>query len=191
MAFIKDSATITLLLKAWGQGDPAPLEALIERTYQALHDIARARLWDERPDHTLTPTALVNEAFIKIAGMSGLGLQSRVQFFALCGVIIRNILVSHARRRNRHKRGGGQHLERFDEENLMHRSAEELIALDDGLSDLAAVDPRKALVVEIRFFGGLTTEEAAEALAVSAPTIKRELRVAKSWLSNYIHRRYP
>ena len=181
-----DPTTISILLKAWGGGDKRALNDLIEKTYHVLYGIARTQLSDERKEHTLNPTALINEAYVKLDGLQNLRLQNRVQFYALCGVIIRNILVGHARRRNRQKRGDGQTPLVLSEETVEGSSCSELIALDEGLRDLANFDPRKALIVEIRFFAGLTTMEAAEALNLSTPTIKRELRLEKSWLFNYM-----
>lgn len=181
-----DSASITMLLKFWGEGDEAALHSLVEHAYSTIYNIARVKLWGERRNHTLTPTALVNEAYLKIAAIKDLRLQSRAQFFALCGVIIRNILTSHARRKLQLKRGAGQRPLNLDEQNVMDYSAAELIALDDGLKDLADLDPRKALAIEVRFFGGLSIEEAAQALAISPATLKRDLKMAKAWLSDYI-----
>ncbi len=180
------SSTITILLDAWGQGNKEAFLKLIEKTYKTLYSIARAQLADERRNHTLNPTALINEAFIKLDGLPNPRLQNRTQYYALCGVIIRHILTGYARRRNRKKRGEGQPLLSFDEELVDGGNMCELITLDEGLKELALLDPRKALIVEIRFFGGLSIQETADVLNLSAPTIKRDLRLAKSWLFRYM-----
>ncbi|HBL30219.1 MAG TPA: RNA polymerase subunit sigma-70 [Acidobacteria bacterium] len=174
---------ITQLLQRWSQGDRAAADEILPLVYGELRRIAEGHFRRERPGHTLQATALVHEAWLRLAEESGLQWQSRVQFFGLVAHLIRRILVDHARRQNRLKRGGGAF--RVDLEEAMEVAAgrpPELEALDDALERLAAVDPRKARVVELRFFAGLTMEETAESLGVSVETVGREWRRARAWL---------
>ncbi len=176
------AANATTLLRAWGNGDEDARERLIPIVYGELRRLARHYLRGERPGHSVQTTALVNEAYIRLVDYKRIQWQDRAHFFAVSAQLMRRILVDHARRRNQ-KRGAG----------LLHVSLEEaavlagfedvnLIALDAAMNDLARLDPRKAQVVEMRFFGGLSVEEAAAALKVSPVTVKRDWRLARAWL---------
>jgi len=174
---------ITQLLQRWSRGDRAAAEEILPLVYGELRRIAEGHFRKERPGHTLQATALVHEAWMRLAEESGLRWQSRVQFFGLVAHLIRRILVDHARRQNRLKRGGGAQRVSLDEAmEVAAGRPPELVALDDALERLAEVDPRKAKVVELRFFAGLTVEETAEVLGVSVETVGREWRRARAWL---------
>jgi RNA polymerase sigma factor (TIGR02999 family) len=174
---------ITGLLIAWSNGDDAALEQLMPLVYEELHRLAHSYMRGERPGHTLQTTALVNEAYLRLAGYRGVRRQERAQFFALAAQLMRRILVDHARTRERQKRGGRAARLQLDEAAVLspERSGE-LLALDEALSRLAEIDPRKSRVVEMRFFGGLRNEEIAEALKVSVKTVTRDWQVAEAWL---------
>ena len=156
---------------------------LIPLVYQELHRIAEAYLRSQRPGHTLQPTALLHEAYIKLAGADGQDWNGRTHFFATAAAIMRNILVDHARSRQAEKRGGGAAPVPLD---LVVDRAEEkpadLVALDDALRALASHDERKARVLELRYFGGLSVEETAETMGLSVATVGREARIAAAWL---------
>lgn len=177
---------ITQWLERWGSGDPEATEHVFTLVYAELRRIAARQLRGERSDHTLQATAIVNEAYLRLSGQEGLHWPSRAHFFAFAAHLIRRILVDHARQHNRAKRGG--RLERItltELEQLGAMAASErpdLVALDDALSALEALDARKAAVVELRFFAGLTMEEIAAQLGVSSETVGREWRRAKAWL---------
>jgi len=174
---------ITQLLQRWSRGDHAAADEILPLVYGELRRIAESHFRRERPGHTLQATALVHEAWLRLVEETGLRWQSRVQFFGLVAHLIRRILVDHARRQNRAKRGGGAH--RVGLEKAMDVAAgrpPELVALDDALEHLATVDPRKAKVVELRYFAGLSVEETAEVLGVSVETVGREWRRARAWL---------
>jgi RNA polymerase sigma factor (TIGR02999 family) len=173
----------TLLLQAWGEGDAQALDRLAPLVYRELHRIARGYMAHERPNHTLQATALVNEAYLRLVDTRQANWQDRAHFLALCARAMRQILVDHARSRASEKHGGGQMLMQFDE-NLgsPESSHPHLLELDDALTRLAEIDPRKSQVVELRFFGGLSLEETAEALKVSPRTVKRDWQLARAWL---------
>ncbi|MFL6196242.1 MAG: sigma-70 family RNA polymerase sigma factor [Thermoanaerobaculia bacterium] len=174
---------ITQLLQRWSDGDPEAAEKAIARVYGELHRIAAQHLRRERCDHTLQATAIVNEAYLRLSGSGELHWPSRAHFFAFASKLIRRILVDHSRNRNRAKRGGGW--ERVELDLLADRLPErgpDLVMLDEALSNLEAVDPRKAAVVELRFFGGLTLDEIGEQLGISVETAGREWRRARAWL---------
>lgn len=174
---------ITQLLQRWSEGDRQAADEILPLVYGELRRIAEGHFRKERPGHTLQPTALVHEAWLRLAKERGLQWQSRVQFFGLAAHLIRRILVDHARKHNRQKRGGGiQRVELEEAAELAAGRPPELTALDDALERLAAVDPRKAKVVELRFFAGLDVAETAEVLGVSVETVKREWRRARAWL---------
>ncbi len=159
------------------------IDELLPHVYQELRRIAAAYLRAQRPDHTLQPTALLNEAYIRLAASNEQQWSNRTHFFATAAAIMRNILVDHARARQAEKRGGGATLISLDEAN--ERAAgkpADLIALDDALRALAAEDERKARVLELRYFAGLSVEETAEALQLSVATVGREARFATAWL---------
>jgi RNA polymerase sigma factor (TIGR02999 family) len=148
-----------------------------------LRRLARDYLRRERPDHTLQPTALVNEAYLRIVDQRRVSLQNRAQFFGLAAQLMRHILVDHARARAAEKRGGGQPRLSLDEARVVIEDrAAGVVALDEALQRLAALDPRKGRIVEMRFFGGLSVEETASALGVSDKTVMRDWRIAKIWL---------
>ncbi|MGH9802895.1 MAG: sigma-70 family RNA polymerase sigma factor [Blastocatellia bacterium] len=174
---------VTGLLVAWRQGDQAALEQLTPLVFAELHQMAHAQMSRERGGHLLQTTALVNEAYLKLMNSSQVDWQNRAQFFALAATLMRRILVDIVRQRQFQKRGGAVVQVAFDEALAVPiKRPTDLVALDDALEDLAKLDARKSRVVELRFFGGLSIEETASVLDVSADTVKREWRAAKLWL---------
>jgi RNA polymerase sigma factor (TIGR02999 family) len=174
--------TVTGLLIAWRQGDAAALEQLVPLVHQELHRIAQRCMRGERAGHSLQATALVNEAYIRLIGAQKVDWQNRVHFLAVSARLMRRILVDAARAKQYQKRGAGAQQVTLDDALVISEPGRELIALDDALDALAKVDDRKARVVEMRFFGGLSVEETAAALGVSADTVMRDWRLAKAWL---------
>jgi RNA polymerase sigma factor (TIGR02999 family) len=173
----------TQLLRAWASGDQGALERLTPRVYGELRRIAGHFMRDERPGRTIQTTALVHEAYLKLIDVSNVEWQHRAHFFAVSAQIMRHILLDRARRRVAAKRGGAAARVNLDEvADIGSGRARETIALDDALNALAKVDPRKARVIEMRFFAGLTVEETAEVLQVSSDTVKRDWRLARAWL---------
>jgi RNA polymerase sigma factor (TIGR02999 family) len=175
---------VTLLLRAWSDGDETAFEQLLPLVEAALRRLARAYMARERRGHTLQTTALVNEAFLRLVGAQRTRWQDRAHFVGIAARLMRRVLIDHARCRGYQKRGGDAQRVTFDEA-LVAGSCEvstNLIALDRALEGLAAFDPRKAKVVELRFFGGLSVDETAEVLHMSTDTIKRDWRLAKQWL---------
>jgi RNA polymerase sigma factor (TIGR02999 family) len=176
------------LLIEWRQGDEAALDKLTPLVYDEIRRIAHRYLQRERDGHTLQTTALVNEAYIRLAGAQNVAWQNRAHFFAVTAQVMRHILIDHARRRNYVKHGGETHQVAFDEAlageaSLMSQPrAAELLALDEALDELAKLDERKSRVVELRYFGGLSLDETAEVLEVSQMTVRRDWRAAKAWL---------
>ncbi|MFN2491427.1 MAG: sigma-70 family RNA polymerase sigma factor [Pyrinomonadaceae bacterium] len=175
---------LTGLLMEWRQGDTAALDRLVPMVYDEIRRIAHRYMQSEREGHTLQTTALVNEAYLRMAAQQKIEWQNRAHFFAVTAQVMRHILIDHARRRNYVKRGGTEaHQVPLDESLLMSQPrAAELIALEEALKELAALDPRKGRVVELRYFGGLSQEETAEILGVSLMTVRRDWRAAKAWL---------
>jgi RNA polymerase sigma-70 factor (ECF subfamily) len=176
---------VTELLIAWSAGDQSALETLTPLVHDELRRLAHHYMNGERPGHTLQTSALVNEAYLKLIDQKRVEFKNRTQFFALAATLMRHILVDHARSRQYLKRGGGA--QRVSLDSALPVGAdrdEDLVALDAALVRLAAIDARKSRVVELRFFGGLSVEETAEALGVSAVTVMREWRMAKAWLYN-------
>jgi len=174
---------ISGLLVAWSKGDQASLSELMPLVYKDLRGIARRQLGRQTPGHILQSGTLVHEAYLKMVKSRGIRCQNRAHFFALCSHMIRQILVDDARRRRGAKRGGGQVEVPLDEALLGTKArGVEIEALDDALTCLAKIDPRKARVVELRFFGGLSVEETAELLETSEETVTRDWRLAKAWL---------
>jgi RNA polymerase sigma-70 factor, ECF subfamily len=174
---------VTALLLNWSEGDQEAPAKLMPLVYDELRRLARDYLRRERPDHTLQPTALVNEAYLRIVDQRRVSLQNRAQFFGLAAQLMRHILVDHARTRAAEKRGGLQHKLSLDEARVaIEDRAAGVVALDEALKSLAAIDPRKSQIVEMRFFGGLSVEETASALCVSDKTVMRDWRIAKIWL---------
>jgi RNA polymerase sigma factor (TIGR02999 family) len=181
-----DGRPITLLLREWSQGDRGALEQLAPLVYDELHRLAAAYMRRERKGHTFSPTALVSEAFLHLAGGEQLAFGDRVQFFAVAARQMRRILVDHARRSAAGKRGGKQRPVTFDEAMVPDERPEELCALDEALGALAAIDERKARVVELHYFGGMTHKEIAAALEVHENTVARDLRLAEAWLLRHL-----
>src|SRR5215471_354052 len=174
---------ITSLLAAWGDGEVGVLDELMEIVYPELRRIARKHLAGRLPAQTLESAALANEAYIKLVRVNEIHFESRLQFFALCAQIIRHILVDHARNRGYAKRGGGAVQIPLDEGQFgSPMPGVEVLDLDRALTSLSKVDPRKARVVELRHFGGLSVEETAEVLRISPETAKRDWKMAKAWL---------
>ncbi|HYO16449.1 MAG TPA: sigma-70 family RNA polymerase sigma factor [Thermoanaerobaculia bacterium] len=174
---------VTEALRAWRSGREEAEERLLRLLYPELHRMAERFLRGERPDHTLQPTALVHEAYLQLVDQRRVDWQSRRHFFAIAARVMRRILVDHARRHLRQKRGADR--QRVLLEDLSGLGVErlpELVALDEALAALAKIDARKAEVVELRYFGGFTAEETAEILAISVPTVGRHWRVARAWL---------
>ena len=180
---------ITALLEQWGRGDQQALEQLTPLVYNELHRLASQYLRRERLDHTLQSTALVNEAYLKLAGQHSMRWQNRAHFFGIAAQLIRRILVDYARSRYAEKRGSSAPKLSLDEvlESAAARDLD-LIALDDALEDLARIDARQSRVVELRFFAGLSVEETAEILQMSPATVKREWTAAKAWLFRQLRR---
>jgi len=174
---------VTQLLLAWNDGDESALEKLAPLVYAELRRLAKRRMRLERPDHTLQTTALINEAYLRLVDVRNVHWQNRAHFFALCARLMRRILVDYARTRHYAKRGGGAQPVSLDQSPAVSPApSTDLVAVDDALHALAEVDARKAQVVELRFFGGLTVEESAEVLKVSPETVRRDWKLAKVWL---------
>jgi len=174
---------VTGLLVAWSAGDASALEQLMPIVHAELHRLARRLMRGERDGHTLRTTALVNEAYVRLIDLSRVRWQDRAHFFAMSARLMRRILVDHARSRKYQKRGGTQRRVSLDEALVIApERGDDLVALDAALDALAAVDPRKSQVVELRFFGGLSVEETAHALGVSGVTVMRDWHLAKAWL---------
>ena len=176
------ASAVTTLLRAWRRGDQAAFERLTPLVYDQLRRRARHYLRGERPNHTLRPTALVHEAYLRLVNLDQVDWQDRSHFFALAARQMRRILVDSARARRYQKRGGGAVSVTFDEALAVSRRDPDLVALDDALELLAQQDERKVRVVELRFFGGLTNDEIAEALGISSDTVTRDWQMAKLWL---------
>lgn len=186
------SASITEFLHAWGAGDRAALDALIPIVYHALHQQARLALRREGVGHTLQPTALVNEAFLRLVEQRHVRWESRTQFFAVAAQLMRRVLVDHARARRSAKRGGRVHHVTLAaaRPTAGHGEADavDVLALDEALERLTALDPAKVRIVELRYFAGLSVDETAKAVGVSPSTIDREWAVAKRWLRRELER---
>lgn len=178
---------VTQMLVAWGNGDQAARDQLMPLVYDELHRLAHQYMNRERPGHTLQTSALVNEAFVKLVDQKDVHWQNRAHFFGIAAQLMRRILVDHARSRHYAKRGGDARQVSLDEVAIVSpERAAEVVALDDALTSLAATDPRKSQIVELRFFGGLSIEETAEVLAVSPGTVMRDWTLAKAWLRREI-----
>lgn len=174
---------VTRLLQAWGLGDDSALERLMPLVYNELHRLAHRYMAGEQPGQTLQTTALVHEVYLKLVDANDIDWQNRAHFFGLCARLMRRILVDFARSRNYQKRGGQiPHIELEEAATVSAVVDSELLAVDEALKRLAAVDARKSEVVELRFFGGLTVEETATALGVSEETVMRDWKLAKAWL---------
>jgi RNA polymerase sigma factor (TIGR02999 family) len=174
---------LTGLLIAGGKGDREALDRLLTAVYDELRSLAAAYLRAERPSHTLQPTALVHEAYMRLIDQRSVDWKNRAQFFGLAAQMMRRILVNHAEAKAAEKRGGGaDRVTLNDAMNVSERQEVDVIAVDQALSRLAELDERQAQIVELRFFAGLTVEEIAEILGVSSPTVKRDWSMAKAWL---------
>src|SRR5882724_5074797 len=182
---------VTQLLVAWGDGDQSALDQLMPLVYDELHRMAHRYMAQERPEHTLQTSALVNEAYVRLIDQKNAHWQNRAQFFGIAATSMRRILVGYARSRKRVKRGAGAFQISLDEAAILSQErAADMVALDDALDNLAAVDQRKSQVVELRFFGGLSIDETAEVLKVSPGTVMRDWTLAKAWLKRELMR-YP
>lgn len=180
---------VTQLLVAWSNGDQSALEQLMPLIYDELHRLAHRYMRRENPGHSLQTTALVNEAYVRLTEGKPVNWQNRAHFFAVSANVMRRILVDIANAHGAQKRGGNMQQVTFDNALLIAQDKEaDLVALDDALNELAKVDGRKAQVIELRFFGGLSVEETAEVLKVSADTVLRDWRLAKSWLLRELSR---
>jgi RNA polymerase sigma-70 factor (ECF subfamily) len=180
---LASSSQITGLLLRWSEGDSAAREALIPLVYGELRRLARQCLASQRPDHTLQSTALVHEAYLRLVGRTSVHWENRVHFFAVAAQLMRRILVDHARKQRAAKRGGNPLTLVLDESlGLAKKRAVDLIALDDALTDLAALDSRQSQIIELRFFGGLSIEDSSHVLGISPATVKREWATARTWL---------
>jgi RNA polymerase sigma factor (TIGR02999 family) len=183
-AFLSPSRDITALLGAWSRGNPSALNQLLPLVYAELRRIAGRQLRSERANHTLQPTALVHEVYLRLVDQRQVDWQNRAHFFGVAAQVMRRILVDHARRHSASKRGEGVRCVSIDEAKGVAASNEiPIIALDHALARLEEVDSDLAKIVELRAFGGLTIEEAAQVLNVSPSTAKREWRTAKAWLN--------
>ena len=177
------SHEVTQLLQAWSDGDQKALEQLMPLVYGELHRLAKRYMSRERAGHTLQTTALVNEAYLKLVDLTRMNWRNRAHFFAVSAQLMRRILIDFARSRHTLKREAGTGPVSLDEAPVVSQQPHaDLIALDDALNALTTVDPRKGHVVELRFFGGLSMEETAEVLNVSAETVMRDWKLAKMWL---------
>ena len=177
------SHEVTSLLRAWCEGDANALDRLIPLVYRELQQTAHRQMAQERSGHTLQTTALVNEVYLRLLGSGEVSWQNRSHFLAVCAKLMRHILTDYARARRSQKRGAGQAGVSLDSNFMvLGEPRVDLLAMDDALNSLAAFDERKSRVVELRFFGGLTAEETAEALGVSVETVHRDWKVAKVWL---------
>jgi len=171
------------LLLAWGQGDEAALHQMIPLVQRELHQIARRCMAGEQSAHSLQPTALVNEAYLRLVEVQQMNWQNRAHFLAMAARLMRRILVDHARSKGSEKRGGAAMKITLDDAVILpHEPGPDLVALDDALEALAKLDERKSRVIEMKFFGGLSVEESAAVLRVSPDTVKRDWRLAKAWL---------
>ena len=177
------SEQITQLLQSWNEGDQAAIDKLMPLVYDELHRLAQRYMADERPGHTLQTTALINEAYVRLVDSAHTNWEGRTHFLGVCAQVMRRILVDWARSRQALKRGGDVRALNFDEALTVAKQPDtDLVAMDDALKALTAVDPRKGQVVELRFFGGLSVKETAEVLKVSPETVQRDWKLAKSWL---------
>lgn len=184
-----ETTEITQFLRRWREGDRDAFNAMLPRVYERLRDIARARLRAERPDHTLDSSALVHEAYMRMTVGTNPDIQDRSHFFAVASTAMRRILIDHAKHRVAEKRGGGApHIALTsatlgDIGQASTAEPDALLALDESLTRLGELHPRHAKAIELRYFTGLTLEEAAQVLGTSAPTVMRDLRFAQAWLA--------
>lgn len=178
---------VTQLLAAWGTGDKSALDKLLPLVHAELRRIARRQMSQERDGHTLQATALVNEAYLRLAGQDRFEWQNRTHFFAVCAQVMRHVLIDHARAHARSKRGGGAvQVSLAEAAAFAGQPAEHFLALDEALRFLENVDPQKSRIVELRYFGGLSIEETAEVMNISPRTVRREWQRSKAWLYRLI-----
>lgn len=178
---------VTALLQAWSAGDRTALDRLVPLVHSELRRLARRYMRRERAGHTLQTTALIHEAYIRLVDAQAVNWQNRAHFFGIAARVMRQVLVDFAREHGYRKRGGGNRRVPLDDGLLVTDTPDEdLVALDEALNALADVDPRKSRAIELRFFGGLSIEEAALVLEVSAETVKRDCRLAKAWLLRWL-----
>jgi RNA polymerase sigma factor (TIGR02999 family) len=183
---------LTQLLRAWSEGDEGALEKLMPVVYDELRRLAHRYMADEQAGHTLQTTALVNEAYLRLVDSKHCTWEGRAHFFGVCAQMMRRILVDWARSRHAAKRGRDvPHIELQETRAVVGRPGTDLVAIDDALTALASVDPRKSQVVALRFFGGLSVKETAEVLKVSSETVLRDWKLAKSWLRRELTREPP
>jgi RNA polymerase sigma factor (TIGR02999 family) len=178
------------LLHAWSAGDRTALDQLAPIVYDELRRLARHYLKRERPDHSLQATALVNEAYLRLVDYKHMRWENRAHFFAVSAQLMRRILVDHARRHNQKRGAGAEHVVLEETAVIGPGRSESLVALDDAMELLAKLDPRKAQVVELRFFGGLSIEETAEVMKVSGVTVMRDWSTARAWLHREMSRKH-
>jgi len=175
---------VTRLLAAWIEGDPHALQQLMPLVYDELHRIARAHWSDQPQGHTLQPTALIHEAFLKLVGSGDKAFQNRTHFFSVASTAMRQVLVNHAETSLAGKRGGGlRNVSLSESDAALKKEAREVLALNEALATLQKIDSRKSRVVELRYFGGLSMDETAEALSVSPITVTRDWQTARAWLA--------
>jgi RNA polymerase sigma factor (TIGR02999 family) len=187
-----EASNVTQLLLNWRAGDENALDRLMPLVYEELRRMANRYLRGERQNHTLQTAALVNEAYLRLIDHNGIDWQNRAHFFGVAAHAMRRVLVDHARSRNYAKRGGAmRHVSLDEAATLVEERAAEMIALDDALVELAKIDPRKCRVVEMRYFGGLSVEETAEALGISEITVMRDWKTARAWLLRELTRGEP
>jgi RNA polymerase sigma factor (TIGR02999 family) len=181
--------TISELLAQWQAGDAGALHSLIPVVYNELRRLAHNYLRKERPDHTLQSSALVHEAYLRLARQGGVHFENRAHFFAISAQLMRQILVEYARRRSAAKRDGGRRVTLEGAASLQKEQTVDLLALDEALQGLARLDPQQSRIVELRFFGGLSIEETAQALNISPATVKRDWATARLWLHHEMSRK--
>ena len=180
------SGEVTRLLVSWSGGDRSAFDKLAPFVYDELHRLAARYLRRERPDHTLQPTALVHEAYLALIDQSNVKSHNRAQFLAIAANVMRQILVNHAKRHRRIKRGGGNKVSLEEAASVLEQPQVDLLALHEALEKLASLDRRQSQIVEMRFFGGLTEDEIAEVLEVSLSTVKRAWRIARAALHSQL-----
>ena len=186
-----NTANVTNLLLEWGNGDPSALERLAPIIYQELLRLARTRLSRENRACTLQPTALVHECYLRLADQTRLQWQNRAHFYAVAANTMRRVLIDHARKRKAQKRGQGVRITLLTDMDVAKERAPDLLALDEALQKLSVLDARKSRVIELKFFGGMTTEEIGLVLGISVATVGRELRLGQAWLRREMSRTSP
>ena len=180
-----DPSGITVILQRWNAGDPNALEELTPVIYNELHKLAQSLLWRERPGQTLSATALVHEVYLRLVGQRKVSWENRAHFFGASARIMRRVLIDNAKAKLREKRGGSaEKVAMHDQVPALGGFVEDVLALDIALEKLAKLDERKARVVEMKYFGGMTNEEVAEALNMSGATVERDWKMARAWLIN-------